>query len=236
MSDNRPYMQPPSDLDLPLWRYLSSEKFESLIETSSIYFCRADRFPDELEGSYGIANNDPRYNSLYAPKSLDPVLIQHMRNQMRRTISSMRMETFISCWHVNYSESAKMWKGYCNDGKGKLSSEGICITTTYRKLREEIKAFNSGIAIGFVNYIDHNNTFIPEYDSLAPFYCKSKKQFVHEQELRLLWEFPNRKGTWKIGENSPLGVLVRVNLPNLIEAVIPSPKASNDQHARVRNI
>ena len=215
---------------------MSSEKFESLIETSSIYFCRADRFPDELEGSYGIANDDPRYNTLYAPKSLDPILIQRMRSQMRRTISSMRLETFISCWHINYSESAKMWKEYCKDGEGKLSSEGICIATTYRKLRDEVKRSNSKISIGFVNYIDHSNTFIPEYDFLAPFYCKSKKKFVHEQELRLLWEFPNRQGEWKIGEKSPLGMLVPVSLPNLIEAVIPSPKATDDQHAHVRNI
>lgn len=39
----------PDDADF-LWKYMSFEKFVSLLGTKSLYFTRADKFEDPLEG------------------------------------------------------------------------------------------------------------------------------------------------------------------------------------------
>ena len=39
----------PDDADC-LWKYMSFEKFVSLLGTKSLYFTRADKFEDPLEG------------------------------------------------------------------------------------------------------------------------------------------------------------------------------------------
>ena len=40
----------PENQDAVIWRFLDLPKLRDLIETSEIYFCRADLFADEREG------------------------------------------------------------------------------------------------------------------------------------------------------------------------------------------
>ena len=40
----------PKDENIPLWRYMSFSKFVDLIDTSSLYFSRLDKFIDKFEG------------------------------------------------------------------------------------------------------------------------------------------------------------------------------------------
>ena len=44
-----PGIELPDDADF-LWKYMSFEKFVSLLGTKSLYFTRADKFEDPLEG------------------------------------------------------------------------------------------------------------------------------------------------------------------------------------------
>ena len=49
-----PAFEQPSDENVSLWRYMDFTKFISLLETSCLYFCRADRLrlDDPFEGSF----------------------------------------------------------------------------------------------------------------------------------------------------------------------------------------
>ena len=61
-----------------LWRYIDFNKFKLLLETKSLFFCRADKFSDPFEGSvpkkeseYKIKMHD--YYALNFPDQFDPV-------------------------------------------------------------------------------------------------------------------------------------------------------------------
>lgn len=47
-----------------IWRYLDLEKFRSLLETKSLFFCRADKFSDPFEGSLPKREAENRINEM----------------------------------------------------------------------------------------------------------------------------------------------------------------------------
>ena len=55
-----------------LWRYLSLEKFASLLYTQSLYFVRADQFEDPFEGSVPPLI-DELYKQLYCLRFFRPL-------------------------------------------------------------------------------------------------------------------------------------------------------------------
>jgi hypothetical protein len=220
----RTFLNPPTDLDLQLWKYLTFEKFESLITKSALWFSRADRFIDKLEGSYGLGNNDTIYDQLYSPKNYIPEEVRHARTVVRATIQLFRKETYITCWHINTTESREMWNEYTN-------GQGVCILSSYRSLNDEVKKFCPHIDVGFVKYIDHDKDFIDEFDSIAPFFFKNHRLFAHENELRAVWSQPNIipiKSSRKLGDGMPVGVLVKVDLNTLVHSVIVHPNADHE--------
>ncbi len=42
----------PGDLTKKIWRYMNFTKFVNLIDSESLFFCRADKFHDKWEGVF----------------------------------------------------------------------------------------------------------------------------------------------------------------------------------------
>jgi hypothetical protein len=74
----------------------------------------------------------------------------------------------ISCWHMNEQESAAMWSLYLR------SNEGVCIQSTYRRLRSSLPRC---VRIGEVNYLNYDNErFLPQIS--FNFTCISANHFT----------------------------------------------------------
>ncbi|WP_225691953.1 DUF2971 domain-containing protein [Thalassolituus sp. ST750PaO-4] len=211
---DHPCFNQPKNQEARLWRYMDFTKFVSLLESESLFFCRADLFKDPFEGSYSKANVALRP---HVYKDMPAEQLEKMTTQMADFSKWIRGWTYINCWHANKHESAAMWDLYAK------TNEAVAIETNYSKLKD---ALPENVYIGLVNYIDYDSEWLPEGNSFYPFMHK-RKSFEHEKEVRaVIQELPNTENGIAVGkENQLFGLDVKVNLNTLIKTVHISPTA-----------
>lgn len=199
-----PAFKVPDNLNIKIWRYLDFTKFVSLLETESLFFCRADCFDDPFEGSF------PQANKKLQDKELKKATPEEQEAWERwvQGRKEDRKRIMINCWHMNDYESAAMWNLYAN------SNEAVCIQSTYKRLRVGI---SPEIYIGEVQYIDYRTQPIYITNLFYP-YMHKRRFFEHEKELRaVIWKPRSRE------EPPAGGELVKVNLNRLIERIYVAP-------------
>ena len=230
------FCQPPDNVDVQVWRYMSVERFESLLE-EGVFFPRAHLFEDQREGSSTHAQ---------AWSHRLRIQVRSARTGVRSTLGEAvaagnrwnRQWVCVSCWHMNDTESDAMWKLYGEVGKN------VCVQSTFRRLDESLQ--QAGLAngwpiIGVVRYINHATDVIPSPALLAPYFYKSL-EYAHEREVRaLLWEVPVVKDRVPrqidhdaVPENKGWPVPIW-DLNKLIERVYVAPGSSPELEARVRS-
>lgn len=83
---------------MPVWRYLSFDKFVNLLIHREIQFTRATLFSDQNE-----------LRLLDAPKAKRE-LTKQRAIKLEKRITRLRETTYISCWSLGMSESYPLWK------------------------------------------------------------------------------------------------------------------------------
>jgi hypothetical protein len=185
--------------DAKVWRYLDFPKFISLLEHSSLFFCRADLFSDKYEGSITKSSVKFRENTWRENMpSVSDEILKNLNDLQRFRLREERKKFYINCWHMNEHESAAMWELYGTKG------QSIAIQSTYRTLREilPIKQSESGqpaeghVDIGLVQYLDYENDPMPQVYSFDPF-LRKRMSFSHENEVRLIYQSPPKSGSYE---------------------------------------
>lgn len=150
-----------------IWKYMNLAKFMSLLETRSLYFCKADKFEDVFEGKIPI-------------RFFHGWLKEH-QDVYRRIHESLKDRTFINCWSLNDEESYAMWKIYAS------RNNGLCIQTTIDKLNKSFKNVEHKPKIAKVKYIDFKSDRI-SLDNLNTyeFYSYKSKVYEYENEVRAI--------------------------------------------------
>ncbi|TLS37732.1 hypothetical protein [Pseudalkalibacillus caeni] len=211
-----PIFVEPENPKSKVWRYMDFTKFVSLLDSSSLFFTRSDKFEDPFEGLNSSANEKLR-NDVYGEKIPQEAFFKF--DEIRKKV---RPYTHINCWHMNEFESAAMWKLYLK------SNEGIAIQTTFGNLCNSFSEYNDQVFIGRVNYIDYDSEWMPEGNMLYPFVHK-RKSFEYENEVRaVIQKLPLSKTEAKVDWNvppEPYGVNVKINLDVLIEKIYIAPTA-----------
>ena len=156
----------PKDEDT-VWRYMSFEKFASILATESLFFSRADKYDDKFEG--------------YMPES---IIVSYKSAGIYIDPNSFRPYIMCNCWHYGAEESMAMWDKY------HLRSNGIAIKTTMRNLKNSLPN-EPNTFIGQIEYIEnHNQIEMPENPSVAslPYaaYFYKRTPFEYEQEVRAI--------------------------------------------------
>src|SRR6266496_3905331 len=104
-ASKHPVFEAPTNLSIPIWRYMDFTKFVSMLENGGLFFSRADKLGDPFEGSYSRGN-----------EAMRPIMYGDLTKKsaafMAQWSRSMREWTMINCWHMNEHESAAMWKLY----------------------------------------------------------------------------------------------------------------------------
>jgi hypothetical protein len=210
-----PYVLPPSNADIAIWRYLDLPKFVAMLKSKSLFFARLDRLEDKFEGALPQANVDPEAIATYRSptlESLSPADEERARREapaaFRHAVATSRRHEFVNCWCMS-DESAAMWELY-----GKRES-GIAVRSTFRRLVTSLhdESADRSLWVGVVRYLDYATARISEENTMTPVWCK-RKSFEHERELRANVYAENVDGD---------GLEVAANLDTLIDELIVSP-------------
>ena len=176
---------PPGD-DTTLWRYMSFEKFVSILATGSLFFTRVDKFDDPFEGF-----TPPLLTYMYE------LIINHAEDTEKASLESAvkAMENWhkyimCNCWHQNQEESMAMWEKY------QMRNSGIAIKTTMKNLKKSLSD-ELDIFIGQIKYsspetyetkytFDYVSANISNEQLLYFPYFYKRKAFEYEHEVRLI--------------------------------------------------
>jgi hypothetical protein len=161
----------PENQAVVIWRFMRMDKFRDLIETSKLYFCRADKFNDEHEGL-------PPEKYLCSCLGLNPLLLSDRRtlDHDLGTLAQFREGFYVSCWHLFRDETDKMWKEYGDDG--------VAICSRYCLLKSALNAMGDQAFLGLVRYGEKN---LKKYN-LLQFIMTKREKYKNEREARaMLW-------------------------------------------------
>lgn len=196
----------PENLDGKIWRYMDFIKFISILESSALFFSRADRFKDKLEGKHSDYDLDMLKKEVQKENYDGDEAIKAYNEAFQR----LKTKMFISCWFMKEYESDGMWQIY-----GKID-ESIAIQTTYAKLQKTVLDVEPYAEIAMVDYIHYEIHDKPMVGGFHPFFHK-RMSFEDESEIRaVIW---NRDSTEEYGMNLP------VDIGSLMEKIYISPLA-----------
>jgi hypothetical protein len=218
---SHPSFKIPNNQDVKIWRYMDLAKYLAILQRRSLFFPRATLLGDPFEGSSTTPMVAAR-QYIMKNRTTDPALAAYKDLPdsfftMGEIFKSMVQNYLISCWHMNEHESAAMWSQYLQ------SNEGVCIRSTYRRLRSCLPKF---VYIGEVNYIDYQTEGFA-INIAFNFIMHKRKSFEHERELRaVFWDVHGSPDAqpYKM-KVEPAGLWIEVELPSLIETVHISPTA-----------
>jgi hypothetical protein len=226
----------PEDRDAVIWRFLSMEKFRNLMETSELYFCRADLLSDKREGL------PPR--EYLATFGLDPLDLNDRRELVHHLGSDAQFREgfYVSCWHLFREETCRMWKTYGN--------EGVAITSRYQLLKSSLDSLSDRGFIGLVQY--DPNHMLGECANLFRYITTKRSEFAHEREVRAFFWIPDQSasGNRHLDQNGRVNSLPvtpppayvlngqrrRVDLQALVVDIVVSPWASSADVGQVKNL
>lgn len=192
-----------------LRRYMSFTKFVQMLDSSSLYFCRADKFDDPFEGSFTRPTLEARRETFKEATA----------DELSAAFRKLRQWHYVTCWHMSDHESEAMWKLY-----GQYQ-EAVAIRTTYQKLA---RALPQEVYLGLVRYLDYEKDDFDPTDLFSPFMHK-RLAFQHEREVRGIIRassVPNESEPLAFCDDNPCdGRQVQVELSELIDSVAVSPLA-----------
>lgn len=196
-----------------LWRYISLQKFEDLINSHAIFYARLDRFSDKLEG----------ISPFTCIKAIlqDPELTDEQKKETyelyKIRVENNRIVSFASCWHINEKLNFKMWDEY-----GRNSSESIAIQTNPKKLEAIIQ--NTGLPVlnEPVRYFDE-----PYFNQNAYWFPTlfKRSEFEYEKEFRSI--------LFVHGFDQP-GLKIKINLNDFLTRIYIHPNAPNEYFKKIR--
>lgn len=212
----------PSDSDA-LWRYMDFTKFIQLLESSSLFFNRADKFEDSFEGRHpkaSVQQFSSSYREFLLAGGCDDEMAERCTKASVDGLASNRSITGINCWHKNEHESAAMWKLYLR------SNEGVAIKTTFARLKSSFIEESHEILVGVVKYMDFEKNHIDFTNIFSPFLHK-RLSFEHEKEVRaIVWRSDLLNfSPEKANDLFPYGMNVKCDLSILVEQVYVAPTA-----------
>lgn len=223
-----PDFEQPKDESTKVWRYMDLSKFLSLLETSSLYFTRSDKFIDPYEGTMPKITSE-KISTYFT--EFDNAC--EMQNELLNLIDLNRKLTLINCWYQSEYESDAMWHLYSN--------KGIAIQTTFEKLKNSFNTSNDNVQIGQVKYIDYNIEGMFYLNALTPFLFK-RISFEHEREIRaVIWNTQTNRELVDEDDKVAIDIIKHgkfsnIDLQTLIETIYVLPTAPSWFHKLVISI
>jgi len=218
-------------------RYLTFNKFASLLKFNAMWFSRLGPLQDKYEGT---DPQGPRAKLLQIPNST------YLLNRLEqgRSVEPARIGCVVSCWFLGENESAKMWNVYGENGKG------VAVRSTVKRLSTSFCIagdFALISAIGRVNYVNFQSHDMGNdaCSVLRVAFLKDKEQFGWEQEVRIVTTNGLHSGCLN-PDGSPVlnykfdpyceGYHIKCNLRELVQTIIIGPNADSDRFNSIKEL
>lgn len=218
-----------------VWRYMDLWKFQSILETSGLYFVRSDRFSD-------------RWDSVLPPKWRDKMqrVMCDRPGGGKYTEAAWYEEREIPtnpiyCCNCDECESERMWREYTG------GTDALVIRSTVARFKECFSSTSAQVRIGLVNYGYHYDLDDPQFvDSwwddnkpaarLNPWYVArylKRLEFTYEKEIRATIHVNHEDKPIDPGYNLAIGSL---GICTLIESIHVHPNATTDQRKQLKSL
>jgi hypothetical protein len=207
-----------------IWRYIDFWKFEHMLQSSSLYFRRADKLSDTGEGrlsAEGVRGTSASERAFRAGYKIAQQGHAIDVNAHEATRSCM----FINCWNIDDAENGRMWVEYTT------GPESVAISTTFARLIQSSPI--DKLIISRVKYID-DKTPRDEFFHTTAFFYKDKR-FSFENELRLVRPVLGNECVM-VDDEKDFGKLVSIAVAGLIERIVANKHMPESVLDRVRQM
>jgi hypothetical protein len=191
-----------------MWRYLSADRLQNLLETQELFFSHLPIQEDALEGALTERSREHLATWFQHHNNLSRVQAYAEVEQYQKA----QEDFYVNCWHMNNYESYLMWKVYAN--------RGFAIQTTFERIQASLGKSNSVITGGVVDYVDFKRDITP-VGNVFHHVATKDKPYQDEREFRLVyWDLDPRNAGCAKTVN---GIRVKVDISMLVESIIRSP-------------
>ncbi len=227
-----PAFPQPDDLDAPLWRYLTFEKFTWLLRESRLYMASAADLGEPLEGT-SPAGEIKFWGDALARAETDEIRATVIQNRrvVRDIVEQWRQGYYVSCWRQGAGDSRAMWACYA------AKPDSVAIRTTYRALRAQVPDY---AFMGVVRYIDYGSSTLPTMN-LFHHITHKDLHYDFEREVRVVvqkpWDHQPLFEDNHFESTTTPGLLAHappVDLADLVRGVVLHPEASGADVDKIR--
>lgn len=193
-----------------LRRYLDLSKYLDLLCSKEIYFGRADKCSDQLEGSLP-----------YSMREAQDFLKGegYTQDDANDFIQRARIGTYISCWTIGQHDNMALWQLY-----GGLKNS-VAITTTVEKLESTLSSHPDWIEISKIKYIDHHKDPACSISVPTSALMYKNKSYFFEREVRVLIDKTRTNESIEKLADNPESIRLKVDINTLIRSVVLSPES-----------
>ena len=235
-----------------LIRYLTLEKFLSLLELEAVWFSRLGALQDKFEGTLPRRAHEisEARDREVAEKIPIPLLRPAALKMTPQSIETCRGLAAVNCWFLGKQESDRMWQDYGQDGKG------VAVRSTIQRLSTSFQIpgdYAATTEIGRVQYVDFDDYEMAadKSGSLDAKAFLKEKSFAGEREIRIMTLNCLHSGclnpdgsqvtTAQFATTGPVdqnrkGFYVKCDLRKLIEMVIVGPRAPIHFYALIKRL
>ena len=212
----------PKDPATPVWRYLTTVKFLSLLISHELHLGRLDLYPDKFEGLHTNALE----KSILKNTSATCEQAKKMAESMQRTAREHRPVIFVSCWCLLHHELEAMWQLYCGAG------DGVAIVLPYDGLVSSIGL--QGTHAGVLRYLDFDRESIRTGEPLEIAMHK-RVEYIYENEARIAYYRPDWIRT-KTSDEIPTRMQIPWEPEDYIQRIVVSPHAPSSYINMIRDL
>lgn len=239
------------EIDQTIWRYLTFQKFISLLTYQALWFSKLNILQDQYEGKMPIATKrlvkedhqkwKRTFNSLEFHRQIDAWADEN-ENHGRDLL-------VVNCWFLEERESKLMWERYAP------TRETVAITSTVRRLSQSVCVSQDPKVsqVGKVKYVDFHNHTMSSYEAAQGCERAFLKDlpFQDENEIRFLtmnFKSPycvsmegirftaEQTGGKDMNNSENPGIYICANMKKMIENVVLAKDAPNWFELLVRRI
>jgi hypothetical protein len=202
---------------MPVWRYLSFDKFVNFMMHREVQFTRSSLFTDQNE-----------LRLLDAPEG-KPEMTGEQAARVEQRIENLRSSTFVSCWSLGVSESYPLWKIYLGG-----SRNGVAIRSTVGKLRASLESSPTQYFDGGVQYRREVFDKNPTDEQLI---CTKLEAYAYEREYRVFAIFPRHLTPKTEGKSAftPNVISEPIDVASMLRFIYVSPFSSSWFEKTVRD-
>jgi len=134
-------VQPPKHSLQRMWRCMSTDRLQEILDRGQIYFRRVSQFDDGLEGRL-TTRSRAKLRTWFIQQGSAP----DVADEDLRMYEGHSQAFFANCWHMRDHESYLMWRAYAD--------KGVAVQTSFERMQASFERTPLAVTGGVISYVD----------------------------------------------------------------------------------